>query len=258
MIEGFGIHSFRLINARASPRSSSSTGARSLACSPRSGTRPSSWPAPTRISTAATCSKPSRAGAFPNGSWPSSCSPKSRRTNFPFDHLDATKLIPEELVPLKVIGRMVLDRWPGNFFAETEQVAFCPSHIVPGIDFSNDPLLQGRLFSYLDTQLSRLGRRTSTRSRSTPRSAPLPITSGTPTCRPCSRRGASPTSPIHCPTSHPAKRGTSGFHSARTATTGEQGPDPGRGLCRPLQPGAIVLPEPDATRAGAYRLGARI
>src|SRR6202012_6118968 len=76
---------------------------------------------------------------------------------FPFDHLDATKLIPEELVPLKVIGRMVLDRWPDNFFAETEQVAFCPSHIVPGIDFSEDPLLQGRLFSYLDTQLSRLG-----------------------------------------------------------------------------------------------------
>jgi catalase len=60
-------------------------------------------------------------------------------------------------VPLKVIGRMVLDRWPDNFFAETEQVAFCPSHLVPGIDFSNDPLLQGRLFSYLDTQLSRLG-----------------------------------------------------------------------------------------------------
>jgi catalase len=71
--------------------------------------------------------------------------------------LDATKLIPEETIPLKVIGRMVLDRWPDNFFAETEQVAFCPSHVVPGIDFSNDPLLQGRLFSYLDTQLSRLG-----------------------------------------------------------------------------------------------------
>ncbi|WP_340124217.1 catalase [Methylobacter svalbardensis] len=77
--------------------------------------------------------------------------------SFPFDHLDPTKLIPEELVPLQVIGRMVLNRWPDNFFADTEQVAFCPSHVVPGIDFSNDPLLQGRLFSYLDTQLSRLG-----------------------------------------------------------------------------------------------------
>lgn len=76
---------------------------------------------------------------------------------FPFDHLDSTKVIPEELVPLQIVGRMVLDRWPDNFFAETEQVAYCPANIVPGIDFSNDPLLQGRLFSYLDTQLSRLG-----------------------------------------------------------------------------------------------------
>ena len=71
--------------------------------------------------------------------------------------LDATKLIPEEMVPLKKVGTMVLDRNPDNFFAETEQVAFCPANIVPGIDFSNDPLLQGRLFSYLDTQLIRLG-----------------------------------------------------------------------------------------------------
>src|SRR6202012_4373 len=76
---------------------------------------------------------------------------------FSFDVLDATKLVPEEIVPLRVVGRMVLDRNPTNFFAETEQVAFCAAHIVPGIDFTNDPLLQGRLFSYLDTQLKRLG-----------------------------------------------------------------------------------------------------
>ena len=76
---------------------------------------------------------------------------------FPFDHLDPTKIVPEALAPVQIIGRMVLDRWPDNFFAETEQVAYCPANIVPGIDFSNDPLLQGRLFSYLDTQLSRLG-----------------------------------------------------------------------------------------------------
>jgi len=76
---------------------------------------------------------------------------------FSFDILDATKLVPEELVPLRTVGRMVLDRNPDNFFAETEQVAFCTAHVVPGIDFSNDPLLQGRIHSYLDTQLSRLG-----------------------------------------------------------------------------------------------------
>ncbi len=76
---------------------------------------------------------------------------------FDFDVLDPTKLIPEELVPVQLVGKMVLDRNPDNFFAETEQVAFCVSHVVPGVDFSNDPLLQGRIFSYLDTQLSRLG-----------------------------------------------------------------------------------------------------
>lgn len=76
---------------------------------------------------------------------------------FEFDVLDATKLIPEEQVPVKIIGKMVLDRVVDNFFAETEQVAFCTQNIVPGIDFTNDPLLQGRNFSYLDTQLKRLG-----------------------------------------------------------------------------------------------------
>jgi len=74
-----------------------------------------------------------------------------------YDVLDATKVIPEEDVPVRIIGRMTLNRNPDNFFAETEQVAFCPANIVPGVDFTNDPLLQGRLFSYLDTQKSRLG-----------------------------------------------------------------------------------------------------
>ena len=76
---------------------------------------------------------------------------------FDFDVLDATKLIPEEILPLRIVGRLVLDRNVSNFFAETEQVAFCVRNIVPGIDFTNDPLLQGRIFSYLDTQLKRLG-----------------------------------------------------------------------------------------------------
>jgi catalase len=82
---------------------------------------------------------------------------ESREHDFDFDLLDATKLIPEELVPVERVGRLVLNRNPDNFFAETEQVAFHPGHVVPGIDFTNDPLLQGRLFSYTDTQLKRLG-----------------------------------------------------------------------------------------------------
>jgi len=77
--------------------------------------------------------------------------------DFAFDVLDPTKLIPEEEVPVRIVGRLVLDRVVENFFAETEQVAFCTQHVVPGIDFTNDPLLQGRNFSYLDTQLKRLG-----------------------------------------------------------------------------------------------------
>lgn len=77
--------------------------------------------------------------------------------SFAFDILDPTKLIPEEDVPLRMVGKLVLDRMPDNFFAETEQVAFCTQNVVPGIDFTNDPLLQGRNFSYLDTQLKRLG-----------------------------------------------------------------------------------------------------
>ena len=82
---------------------------------------------------------------------------ESFASRFDFDVLDATKIIPEEVLPVRRVGRLVLDRTVDNFFAETEQVAFCTQNIVPGIDFTNDPLLQGRNFSYLDTQLSRLG-----------------------------------------------------------------------------------------------------
>ena len=83
--------------------------------------------------------------------------PESREHEFDFDILDATKIWPEELVPIEYIGEMTLNRCVDEFFAETEQVAFCTSHLVPGIGFSDDPLLQGRNFSYLDTQQSRLG-----------------------------------------------------------------------------------------------------
>jgi len=96
-------------------------------------------------------------GSFPEFELHVQLFTEEQANGFDFDVLDPTKLIPEELVPLTKVGRLVLDRNPDNFFAETEQVAFCPANIVPGIDFSNDPLLQGRLFSYLDTQLIRLG-----------------------------------------------------------------------------------------------------
>jgi len=83
--------------------------------------------------------------------------PEEDEHKFEFDLLDPTKIIPEEEVPVQWVGKIVLNRLPTDFFAEVEQVAFCTQNVVPGIDFSDDPLLQGRNFSYLDTQLSRLG-----------------------------------------------------------------------------------------------------
>ena len=157
MIEGFGIHSFRLINAAGE-----STFVK-FHWRPKLGLQSTIWDEAVKIAGADQdfhrhdMFEAISAGNFPEWEFAVQLFTQDQADKFPFDHLDSTKLIPEELVPLKVIGRMVLDRWPNNFFAETEQVAYCPANIVPGIDFSNDPLLQGRLFSYLDTQLSRLG-----------------------------------------------------------------------------------------------------
>ena len=157
MIEGFGVHSFRLINAEGE-----STFVK-FHWRPKLGLQSTIWDEACKIAGAdPDFHRRDLFNALSNGKtveWEFSVQlfTQEEADAFPFDHLDATKLVPEELVPLQVIGRLVLDRWPDNFFAETEQVAFCPSHLVPGIDFSNDPLLQGRLFSYLDTQLSRLG-----------------------------------------------------------------------------------------------------
>ncbi|MBC7788007.1 MAG: catalase [Methylophilaceae bacterium] len=157
MIEGFGVHSFRLINEQGD-----STFVK-FHWRPKLGLQSTIWDEAVKIAGAdqdflrREMFEAIEAGNYPEWEFAVQLFSQEEADKFPFDHLDPTKLITEELVPLKVIGRMVLDQWPNNFFAETEQVAFCPSHVVPGIDFSNDPLLQGRLFSYLDTQLSRLG-----------------------------------------------------------------------------------------------------
>jgi len=157
MIDGFGVHTFRLVNAAGQWRFvkfhwRSTLGVQSttwdeacqLAGADNDYHRRDLWEAIDR-------------GEFPSWTLGLQVFDQATADSLPFDVLDATKLIPEELVPIQTVGRLVLDRNPANFFAETEQVAFCPTHLVPGIDFSNDPLLQGRLFSYLDTQLSRLG-----------------------------------------------------------------------------------------------------
>ncbi len=157
MIEGFGIHSFRLIDAEGR-----STFAK-FHWRPTLGLQSTLWDEAVKLAGAdpdfhrRDMFEAIQGGNYPEWEFAVQLFTEQDAAKFAFDHLDPTKLIPEEVVPLKVVGRMVLNRWPDNFFAETEQVAFCPANIVPGIDFSNDPLLQGRLFSYLDTQLSRLG-----------------------------------------------------------------------------------------------------
>ncbi|MDB5772302.1 MAG: Catalase [Burkholderia sp.] len=157
MIEAFGVHSFRLIN-----EAGESTFVK-FHWRPKLGLQSTIWDEAVKIAgadpdfTRRDLFEAIEKGDFPEWEFAVQLFTQEQADTFPFDHLDPTKLIPEELVPLEVVGRMVLDRWPDNFFAETEQVAYCPANIVPGIDFSNDPLLQGRLFSYLDTQLLRLG-----------------------------------------------------------------------------------------------------
>ncbi len=157
MMEGFGVHSFRFLDHEGH-----STFVK-FHWRPKLGVQSTVWDEAMKLQAADNdyhrrdLFESIQAGDFPEWELAVQLFTEEDAEAFPFDHLDPTKIVPESLVPLQVVGRMVLDRWPDNFFAETEQVAFCPANLVPGIDFSNDPLLQGRLFSYLDTQLIRLG-----------------------------------------------------------------------------------------------------
>ena len=156
-MEGFGIHTFRLINAEGK-----ATFVR-FHWKPVAGKASLVWDEAQKL----TGRDPDfhrrelwesiEAGDFPEYELGLQLIPEEDEFKFDFDLLDPTKLIPEELVPVQLVGKMVLNRNPDNFFAENEQAAFHPGHIVPGLDFTNDPLLQGRLFSYTDTQISRLG-----------------------------------------------------------------------------------------------------
>ena len=157
MMQGFGVHTFRLINAKGA----------SVFCKfhwkPLFGTHSLVWDEAVKISGAdpdfhrRDLWEAIESGDFPQWELGLQIFTEAQSDKFSFDVLDATKLIPEELVKVIPVGRMVLNRNPDNFFAETEQVAFCAAHVIPGIDFSNDPLLAGRIHSYIDTQISRLG-----------------------------------------------------------------------------------------------------
>jgi len=157
MMQGFGVHTYRLVNAAGEATFVK------FHWNPVAGTHSLVWDEAVKISGAdpdfhrRDLWEAIEAGAYPEWELALQLFTEEQAEAFSFDILDATKLIPEEVVPLVPVGRLTLNRNPDNFFAETEQVAFCTAHVVPGIDFSNDPLLAGRIHSYVDTQISRLG-----------------------------------------------------------------------------------------------------
>src|ERR1700689_5153041 len=157
MMQGFGVDTFRFVNGAGKSRFVK------FHWRPLQGTYSLAWDEAVKISGADSdfhrrdLWEAIEAGAYPEWELSVQVFTEEQSEKFSFDVLDATKLIPEELVPVRRIGKMVLNRNPDNFFAETEQVAFCTAHVVPGVDFSNDPLLAGRIHSYLDTQITRLG-----------------------------------------------------------------------------------------------------
>ncbi len=157
MMEGFGVNTYRLLDDNDQPTFVK------FHWRPKLGTQSTGWDEAVKIAGAdpdyhrRDLHEAIASGAFPEWEFGVQVLSQAQADGLAFDILDATKLIPEELYPIQVVGRMVLNRNPDNFFAETEQVAFLPTNMPPGIDVSEDPLLQGRLFSYQDTQLSRLG-----------------------------------------------------------------------------------------------------
>jgi catalase len=157
MMDGFGVHTFRLVNEQGESRFVK------FHWKPMLGVHSILWDEALKISGKdpdfhrRDLWEAIEAGAYPEWELGLQVIEEADEHAFDFDLLDPTKLVPEEMVPVRRVGRLTLDRNPDNFFAETEQVAFHPGHLVPGIDFTDDPLLQGRLFSYTDTQLIRLG-----------------------------------------------------------------------------------------------------
>jgi catalase len=156
-MQGFGVNTYRFVN-----KNGESVFVK-FHWNPMAGTHSLVWDEAVKISGAdpdfhrRDLWESIEAGVFPEYELGVQIITEEQAEQFSFDVLDATKLVPEELIPVRAIGRLVLNRNPDNFFAETEQVAFCTANIVPGVDFSNDPLLAGRIHSYVDTQLSRLG-----------------------------------------------------------------------------------------------------
>ena len=253
MMQGFGVHTFRFVNAAGESRFVK------FHWNPVRGTHSLDWDECVKINGAdpdyhrRDLWESIEAGHFPEWELGLQVFAEKDADGFSFDVLDPTKIVPEELVPVRTVGRLVLNRNPDNFFAETEQVAFCAAHLVPGIDFSNDPLLAGRIHSYQDTQISRLGG---------PNFHEIPINSPVAQVHNAQRDG------MHRQAIHrgprlvraqlargrlPVPAGQRGrLHLVPRRGAGGQGARQAREVRRPLHAGDAVLGEPVGGRAGAH------
>ena len=252
MMQGFGVHTFRFVNAQGESRFVK------FHWNPLAGTHSLAWDEAVKISGAdpdfhrRDLWEAIEAGAYPEWELGVQVFTEQEADRFSFDVLDATKIVPEELVPLKPIGRLVLNRNPDNFFAETEQVAFCTAHIVPGIDFSNDPLLAGRIHSYVDTQISRLG---GPNFHEIPINAPVAQVHNNQRDglhRQAIPRGRVAYEPNSLGGGCPFQAGMQGLHVVPAADGRAQGARQAREIRRALQPGDAVLEQPDRRREDAH------
>ena len=259
-MEGFGVHTFRFVNAAGE-----STFVK-FHWKPKLGMQSVVWNEAVKINGAdPDYHRRDLWGAIQSGDFPEwelgvQLFDDDFADRFEFDVLDATKIIPEEQVPVRRVGRLVLDRVVDNFFAETEQVAFCTQNVVPGIDFTNDPLLQGRNFSYLDTQLKRLGG---------PNFTHLPVNA--PRCpvahfqqdghmafaNPVGRVNYEPNS-WNGGTPEPHRRPGARVPHVPGRRSRVEAAAPVRDVCRPLQPGPAVPGQPDTRRTGPHRQRLRV
>jgi catalase len=259
-MEGFGVHTFRLINADGN-----STYVK-FHWKPKLGLQSVVWNEAVKINGAdPDFHRRDLWDAIQQGDYPEwelglQLFDDEFADTFDFDVLDPTKIIPEEVVPVRRVGRLVLDRCVDNFFAETEQVAFCTQNIIRGIDFTNDPLLQGRNFSYLDTQLKRLG---------SPNFTQLPVNAPKCPIAHFQQDGhmavTNPTGPANYePNSWP--RNIAGpredppprLHELSRSRDRSRTPVAPGEFRRPLQPGAPVLHQPDAGRTAAHHRRVRL
>ena len=253
-MQGFGVHTYRLVNAQGESHFVK------FHWTPRAGTHSLVWDEAVKISGADSdfhrrdLWEAIEAGAYPEYELGLQIFTEEQAEAFTFDVLDATKIVPEELVPVVPVGKLVLNRNPDNFFAETEQVAFCVAHVVPGIDFSNDPLLAGRIHSYVDTQISRLG---GPNFHEIPINAPIAQVHNNQRDgmhRQAIHRGRVSYEPNSLGGGCPFQAGAAGFVSFPEPREDgrSQGSRQGRAIRRSLHAGHAVLEQPDGRREAAH------